>query len=197
MTETNRPFWRPSVVIAILLSWLGLAGLADAFVEWKLWFEFGVMNHWRALQAWVLQYVPFSVPFWVLDYLMLGAIYNRSLLLAISRNFAKEHQGPSSAPKTRRGKVVEAILIGLFSLLIGLVLWPLSLVSLCCMALWPNSFEIIFGGDSNSSTTQRSIDGLLAKDALRNLIFSIATFIPVLFVLTNEIAPALSLHLTK
>ncbi|WP_171633190.1 hypothetical protein [Ruegeria sp. HKCCD6119] len=64
------------------LAWLGLAGLSDGVVEWKSWFEQGVMQHWRSVKEWItavlLWWVPFRVPSWLIDYLVIAMIVVRT-----------------------------------------------------------------------------------------------------------------------
>ena len=69
-------------VIMTLLAWLGLAGLSDNIVEWLDWFEQGVMEHWRSVKEWtiavLLWWLPFRVPSWAIDYLVISAIVLRA-----------------------------------------------------------------------------------------------------------------------
>jgi hypothetical protein len=66
----------------IILAWLGLAGVSDAIVDWQLWFEHGIMSHWRSTKEWItavlLWWLPFSLPSWTLDYFLLGGIVARA-----------------------------------------------------------------------------------------------------------------------
>lgn len=73
-------------LILTLLSWLGLAGLSDSFVEWHHWFEVGVMQHWRSVKVWMIavlfDWVPFPTPNWIIDYVLAGSIVFRSFFYA-------------------------------------------------------------------------------------------------------------------
>jgi hypothetical protein len=66
------------------LAWLGLAGLTDNILEWQSWFEQGVMEHWRSIKEWViavlLDWVPFRVQSWMIDYLAISGVVARSHL---------------------------------------------------------------------------------------------------------------------
>jgi len=68
-------------VLVTLLAWLGLAGLVDNVVEWQSWFDQGVLVHWQSVKAWIsvvlLGWVPFDIPDWVFDYLLIGTIVAR------------------------------------------------------------------------------------------------------------------------
>ncbi|NOD67606.1 hypothetical protein [Ruegeria sp. HKCCD7303] len=179
MTEQKKPIWRPSVIVAILLSWLGLAGLSDAFVEWKDWFEFGVMNHWRALKTWLLQWVPFKVPFWFVDYIVLSAVFNRSYLSADDYTPLKsirkilEEADAESEEMTSATLFVAKALIAILFILFAILAWPFLLVNITVQNLC-----------GKASPVHRS--------ALKAFTVSVLTFIPILFVLTNEILPMMN-----
>lgn len=177
MTDEKKPFWRPSVIVAILLSWLGLAGLSDAIVEWKNWFEIGVMTHWRDVKNWLLQWVPFDIPSWVIDYTLLGLVYLRSVLVLdhVWANDEVEHdsdmEGVSTESKRERlRRWLDAFII----VFLALISWPLLLLS-----------SVIQGTKFNETDNE-------VRDSRRVLLVFLATlvcFIPILFVLTNEILP--------
>lgn len=69
------------LLVATGLAWLGLAGLVDAWLEWQQWFEQGVMQHWRSVKVWIvavlLDWVPFNIPLWIIDYSVVGMIVVR------------------------------------------------------------------------------------------------------------------------
>ena len=75
-----------AIVIGTLLAWLGLAGLSDSILEWQTWFEQGIMQHWRSIKEWmiavVLDWVPFNVKSWMIDYSTISAVVARSHLKA-------------------------------------------------------------------------------------------------------------------
>lgn len=87
------PSWQ--IAIGVVLSWIGLSGVADGLVEWQNWFNTGWMEHWRALKSYialnVLYWLPFRVPLWTIDYLTLGlltlrAVYSGAMELARQTN---------------------------------------------------------------------------------------------------------------
>ncbi|MEP1535136.1 MAG: hypothetical protein ABJX35_01605 [Hyphomicrobiales bacterium] len=143
----NLPIWQ--VVVAVLLSWIGLAGLTDGVVQWKEWFELGWMVHWRAIKAVLIEYaffwLPFEVPTYLIDYLTIGAVTARATVvgfLLYQANLKKIRLRNSLRSKEKRGEPVsvqlemykerdfyrEAILAikgGLFLLFLFTVLaWP-------------------------------------------------------------------------
>src|SRR5680860_651883 len=70
-------------VILIALSWLGLSGVADNIVEWRDWYEVGVIEHWRTVKTWIdenfLFWAPFRIPSWLFDFAIIGSVMLRSL----------------------------------------------------------------------------------------------------------------------
>lgn len=79
------PSWQ--LIIGIVLSWIGLSGVADGLVEWKDWFEIGWMEHWRALKNYIIlivfSWLPFRVPSWTIDYFTLGLLTLRGVYSGI------------------------------------------------------------------------------------------------------------------
>ncbi|MBF9029871.1 hypothetical protein HKCCE3408_05655 [Rhodobacterales bacterium HKCCE3408] len=78
MSERKAPSYWISLIVTTGLAWLGLAGLADAIVEWQTWFEQGVLIHWTSVKAWIsvmlFSWFPFHVPHWIVDYSVVGAV---------------------------------------------------------------------------------------------------------------------------
>jgi hypothetical protein len=68
--------------VMTIIAWLSLAGLSDGIVDWRIWFEQGVMQHWRSVKEWViavlLWWVPFRVPSWLIDYFVLASLVIRT-----------------------------------------------------------------------------------------------------------------------
>jgi len=61
--------------VSIVFTWLSVAGIADNIIEWKQWFEVGVMEHWRAVRQYIMSWLPFEISkFWV-DYLLIGLMF--------------------------------------------------------------------------------------------------------------------------
>ena len=87
------PWWQ--VFIGLLLGWIGLAGFADNLVVWKEWFDVGIMAHWRALKYLIIDellfWLPFRVPDWFFDYIVIGLIFGRSYFL-FSKGFIDDNQ---------------------------------------------------------------------------------------------------------
>lgn len=71
--------WR--TLISLLVGWLGAAGLADNVIEWKAWFEFGVMNHWREVRGFFIEtlyeYFFIYIYEWLVDYIVLSVAFFR------------------------------------------------------------------------------------------------------------------------
>jgi hypothetical protein len=86
------PFQEPAptdyikVFIVTILAWLGLAGLSDNMIEWRDWFETGFMQHWRSIKYWLsynlFAWIRIELPTWVFDWLLLGVIFTRSIIVA-------------------------------------------------------------------------------------------------------------------
>lgn len=68
--------------VVTLLSWLGLAGIADNVLEWQRWFDIGVLQHWTSIKVWVsvvlFSWLPFQIPSWILDYFAAGSVVARA-----------------------------------------------------------------------------------------------------------------------
>ncbi|MEM9148598.1 MAG: hypothetical protein AAGC57_20765 [Pseudomonadota bacterium] len=160
------------VIIGTLLSWLGLAGLADGIVEWKEWFEVGIFQHYRAVQGWVIDnllfWFPLGLPEMAIDYCIIGVVFTRSF------HFANENR------RLRVSRFLGPIQI--YS-----SYWQLSISMLAVFSLWPIILFI---------STLRALLNLLGSfpneieysiDMTIVVFFTSALglFIPVLFVISD------------
>jgi len=81
--------WRN--LIGLFFGWLGAAGLSDNIIEWKEWFEIGIMIHWRYVQGFLidilLSITSIKFPEWSLDYIILSITFFRITGLYSLLNF--------------------------------------------------------------------------------------------------------------
>jgi hypothetical protein len=161
---------------ALFLSWLGLAGLADNLVEWRDWFDVGIMEHWRTVKLWltetVLFWFPYSVPSWVVDYLLLGCVFIRPYLLNTTRKSADR-----AAEEMRERKVVSYTVthqsgLPFLWVITALLFWPVVL------------FDEIKDFLSNRI---RGFKSPQSETIFKIVITSIVSFVPILFVATDLI----------
>ena len=154
-----------------LLAWLGLAGLADEFIEWQAWFEHGLMQHWRSVKEWsiavLLDWVPFRVPGWFLDYALLGFIVMKSVLPFTELNaFVMTARRGEGVIVDDRGNPIDGFW-GRLS-----VLGSFWFVCILVALLWPISiWQVILGKG--------------AAEERKKLILNFVGFIPVLFVVST------------
>lgn len=80
-THSNRSVF--SVFFTMILGWIALAGLADNLVTWKDWFEYGFMEHWRNLKAFlglsIFGLIDRDVPRYYFEYILLSMTFIRAL----------------------------------------------------------------------------------------------------------------------
>ncbi|WBL34039.1 hypothetical protein O5O51_04880 [Sinirhodobacter sp. HNIBRBA609] len=172
-------------LIMTALAWLGLAGLSDSIVVWQNWFEQGVMQHWNSTKEWIiavlLWWVPFRVPSWLLDYLVISAIVIRSSPLP--RWNENWRFGPEDAKQVYgfvpfRWKFEWAMSHVIFrwpkSLALSL-LWPVAIPFLAVEAIRGKAFapEIEF-----EPRDRRKV----VSQWLNRIAWCFVSFIPVLFV---------------
>jgi len=69
------------------LMWLGVAGIADGFFEWRKWFDEGVMSNWRRVTGSIVQISPIPIT----DYFFDFVLFFSSIMWA-ANNSRKEHQ---------------------------------------------------------------------------------------------------------
>jgi hypothetical protein len=160
----------------IFLSWLGFAGFADNMFEWREWFEIGVMEHWRAVKMWitktVLFWVPFSVPSWVVDYLLLGGVFLRPYTLQTSQ------KAQANAEKEMRGRRVRSYTTQHRS---GLpVIWAIPTLLFWPIVLFDEVKDLLSNKLKGSENPQ-------VEAMLKMLLVSLISFILLLFVVTDII----------
>ncbi|MEW7009504.1 hypothetical protein [Lentilitoribacter sp. EG35] len=172
--KTNPIVW----VVMICFSWLGLAGLADNVVEWREWFDAGVIQHWRNAQRWALEHLlfwlPFQLPIWIFDYLTIGIVFGRAFVVAML-----EMESENDEFRIHQRNIREK-----FEFMVGLVilvfLWPLVLMLYGFMGVQGLMFL-------NHRDSDFADIGKLTVGTFKWLIYSMLASVPVLFVLTDFI----------
>ena len=164
---------------------LGLAGLSDSIIDWQVWFEQGVMNHWRSLKAWIiaviLWWVPFHVPSWFLDYSIISAVVTRSS--PIPKWNEHWRYGPDEALRDY-GRIplhwklewlMSHFLLRSYKVVLLFLAWPIALPVLCIEAIRGSAFakDIVMEKRERRVETSRWLTRILGYAA---------GFIPVLFV---------------
>ncbi|MFG6524513.1 hypothetical protein [Sulfitobacter sp. M23508] len=170
---------------AIFLSWLGLAGFSDNLVEWRDWFDVGVMEHWRAVKFWLTEtflfWIPFNVPSWVIDYCVLGCVFMRPYILHTTKRSgesADELMRKQRLEQVKRGEKVTPYVVQHQS---GIpVLWVFA-----SLLFWP----VVLIGEIRDyiSNSIRGIESPQSITIFKITIISIVSFIPILFVATDLI----------
>ncbi|WP_306113279.1 MULTISPECIES: hypothetical protein [unclassified Roseovarius] len=184
----------------MLLAWIGLSGLADGIVEWREWYEFGVMEHWRIVKAWItdtlLFWVPFNIPDWLVDSTLVGTVLLRSIVSTITsyadirKSISSSKISESEPQKQRVGNLLENISI----LLLTIIMIPICILS--WGLFWPFMLTLLI---INVALEALNVEPplLLRKDvllgagdpkaALLAFFTTVALFIPFLFIVTNEL----------
>ncbi|WP_162652128.1 hypothetical protein [Lentilitoribacter sp. Alg239-R112] len=159
----NLSWW----LIGLPLSWLGLAGLSDSIVTWQVWFEHGIMQHWRELKQMFIDHLlfwtPWQIPTEILDYLVIGAVFARAFFTVIWR---------FEAPDTGNFKTDVREWLNIALLCIGVTfVWPIFPVVLA--AALTGFMGVGIGDKSKIALAVKLIGG------------TFLTFIPVLFVVST------------
>ncbi|MGD9864519.1 MAG: hypothetical protein AB7S99_15040 [Pseudodonghicola sp.] len=159
-------------------SWLGLAGLSDNIVEWKEWFDIGVMEHWRIMKHWiaetVLFWVPFQFPDWFIDYLVLGGVFIRPYALNMNIRAANRVREEMKEKNETRFVVHQhsnhpAIwIVGNF-------------------LVWPASLTILLIEYMRNYLSKQKIPEPQSHATVKLIAWSVLSFIPILFVATDLI----------
>ncbi len=160
-------------------SWLGLAGFADHIIEWKEWFDIGIMEHWRILKSWIAEailfWVPFQVPDWIVDYLVLGGVFIRPYVLNMNTRKAnhvhelmKDKKGESFSVHQHSNHPAIWI-IGNF------LVWPISLTILV--------IEYLQNRFSKHRASAPQVDA-----TVKIIAWCVVSFIPILFMASDLIA---------
>lgn len=67
------------------LTWLGFVGVADKFVDFATWLQIGILQHWRDLQALLIDAIDdllgWTVPVLLIDYTVIWLAYVRSVFV--------------------------------------------------------------------------------------------------------------------
>ena len=167
-------------VVLTGLSWLGLAGLFDAIVEWRDWFEFGIMEHWRSVKQWLIavafDWLPFRVRPWQIDYLVIGALMLRSIPKFIWTQPA-EFRAIQPDRLLKTDLALSELLIAHPRKLVAAMFWPLVLLNTFA------TYLLDYGPDVPKEHVE------IWKARNRVLLLRMAwfglSFIPILFVASN------------
>lgn len=163
------------IIIGTLLSWLGLAGLADGIVDWREWFEIGIFNHYRAVQGWFIDsihpYIQIKITAKSLDYFILATILFRSSIHALwdAPDFQRKGERQYQSIKEKFYLVVILIIYAAF--------WPFIVTYMMIMMVVG---PFIRGRDAEFDFTVSSIREVIKMFARKLLLF-----IPVLFVISD------------
>jgi hypothetical protein len=161
---------------ALFLSWLGLAGLADNIVEWREWFDIGIMEHWRIVKLWLTEtllfWFPYSVPSWVVDYLLLGCVFIRPYLLNTTQKSAERAGEKMREQKVASYTVTHQSGIPFLWVIPSLLFWP--------VVLFDEIKDICFNHFSGTKSPQ-------SETLFKMVLISVVSFVPVLFVATDLI----------
>lgn len=160
----------------MFLAWLGLAGFADNLLEWREWFEVGIMEHWRAVKFWMTEtllfWIPFDVPSWVVDYLLLGGVFVRPHILQSNQKAEARALDEMRRQKVKTYVVQRQTGIPLVWIVPTLLFWP-----------------VVFFDDAKDLISNR-ISGVRnpqIEATLKMFLMSIIYFLPLLFVATDVI----------
>jgi len=70
--EDRNPWFYLSVLLSFLLLLSGVSGIVDGLVEWKDRFK-PLVGLYVYLRAWLIGLLPFRLPVWIADYLVIGS----------------------------------------------------------------------------------------------------------------------------
>lgn len=178
MGKKDRPPPRHTLIIGILLSWIGLAGLADNIVEWQQWFEIGIIQHWRFTKAWATEtcfyWLPFPIPSWLIDYSVLGSIYIRAYSYNISQKAADEYRTELSQSETSHFSIYDHSNHTAVWFIGNFAVWPVSLL----LVLVDAFLDVTARPHRHSPQTFATI---------KKFILSVFAIIPILFLATDFI----------
>lgn len=193
------------VIITTSLSWIGLSGLSDGIIEWRDWYEIGVMEHWRSVRTWIsgniLFWLPFHIPNWIIDSVLVGNIVLKSCVVAVKMKitpdeFENQNQRDESKQRTADWPhILNQIALVLLSLaflplvLIGWgIFWPIVLL-IVVLNVIANTFKKKLPVTWRSEIIIASGD---PKDVLKSFSLTILLFVPFLFMVTNELPQVIS-----
>ncbi|MAE90026.1 MAG: hypothetical protein CMI67_10620 [Pelagibaca sp.] len=161
------------------LAWLGLAGFSDAVIEWQTWFDQGVMQHWISVKEWIvavfLDWVPFEVPSWSIDYIVLGGIVMRSLPKTTwNRPIELDERQPKWMKKA------DFILSDIF------IAWPKNiLLSVVWPIIIPHTIAMYMLDFPHDSAERKPSAQAAYRATFLRLLWYTVSFIPFLFVTSN------------
>lgn len=178
--------------VGTLLAWLGLAGLSDSVVVWRDWFEIGVMTHWRAVKDWLLECAPFAIPFWVPDFLLVLGTMIRALNIGIVK-LGLHEKHPLLADRGQRPVDKYPVLVRFIIGFIACILLLPIIFALSVLLFLMFSPAIVLALIAAHFLFVRSIidQEWDLHGVTRAIVFqfwgAILSFIPILFILTNEL----------
>jgi nucleoside phosphorylase len=73
------------IAASFILTILGLCGLANGIVEWREFFDYGIIRHYIELRTWLMSFLPIRLPGWIGDYITLGLAISYPLKEIISK----------------------------------------------------------------------------------------------------------------
>lgn len=178
---TRITFFQTSIVI--FFGWLGLAGFADNVVEWKSWFEYGIMEHWRAVKTFIISnyfyWLEFKVADFFIDYVMLGVPIARSLV----HSFYQMKMSQKDPKPIFRKIIFHSIWITFLSI----IMWPFIFFYIIfriathpILIFLASRFEVF-----SDRGKEHSIEYNILLSCLLIIIYTLITFIPLLFVVSD------------
>lgn len=158
--------------VTIIFTWLSVAGIADNVVEWKKWFEIGIMEHWRTVRHYIISWIPFDIHQILVDYLVLGSMY--SFQLHKSTNTKKQIEMNNYRYSYLIIKAFDRFIFTLFTFLIFAAMWPFM--------LFADRIE-----DSRDQL-ENELNNRDITTTRNNFLLSLIIIIPILFIATDLIS---------
>ena len=159
--------------ITYFFACLGLAGLSDNIVEWQDWFQHGILAHWTAFKAAITGILPFPIPGFLLDYLVIGALHVQSSMMMVkdwSTALRPDESFRALPWVSRIFATVIAVVVFAFITLAQMLLWP-----------WRMFLILLFATDAQAPPETRRAHWQL----LWNFAYLLIAFVPFLFVCSN------------
>lgn len=89
--DSKSYYW---IIVGLLLSWTGIAGIVDGIIEWKIFF-IRFFEHYKYFRNLLLGWIPFKIPTSLADYLVVGSgitVIVRMVRIQIVKNMKNEDE---------------------------------------------------------------------------------------------------------
>ncbi len=154
------------------------------------------MEHWRSIKLWITDHLlfwfPFGIPSWLVDYYVIGLVFIRSMFsVAYSGAMQMRMLEMERQPKSLLSNYAFYLFM-FFNVLIGIPLFILLLLSMWPWLLLVMIFSLFLDDDAPVPHPYNVIVVSAPKkkdqaNGLKMFLFSLLSFIPFLFVVTNEL----------